>query len=162
MQALGHHRRRIRIASANEKLRSSNAQWLISLPRFAPSERPMLQESGMPAFGAWPSSEAFGYFRLAEGHVKARQVKRVKTQGESTWLRIVLAEGRNREVRRMLARLSHKVLRLRRIALGPIQLGTLARGKARRLSPVELGDLKAAARGVPSKPATTRPRRSRG
>jgi hypothetical protein len=34
----------------------------------------MLQESGMPAFGAWPSSEAFGYFRLAEGHVTKRRV----------------------------------------------------------------------------------------
>ena len=37
-------------ASANEKLRSSHAQWLTGLPRFAPSERPMLQELAMPAF----------------------------------------------------------------------------------------------------------------
>src|SRR5688572_16648638 len=45
---------------------------------------------------------------LAEGHVKAHFVKRLKKQGNSTWLRIVLAEGKNREIRRMLAKLNHK------------------------------------------------------
>jgi 23S rRNA pseudouridine2605 synthase len=78
---------------------------------------------------------------LAEGHVKARHVKRLKRQGNSTWLRIVLAEGKNREIRRMLAKLGHKVLRLRRIAIGPVQLDTLKRGKARRLTLAELADL---------------------
>ena len=37
---------------------------------------------------------------LAEGHVKAKSVHRLKTQGRSPWLEIVLAEGKNREVRR--------------------------------------------------------------
>jgi len=45
----------------------------------------------------------------------------------------------------MLARLQHKVMRLRRIALGPVQLGHLAKGKARRLSPAELKALRHAA-----------------
>lgn len=75
---------------------------------------------------------------LSEGHVKAQRVKRLKTQGDSTWLRIVLSEGKNREIRRMLARLGHKVLHLRRVAIGPVQLGSLARGKARKLSREEL------------------------
>jgi 23S rRNA pseudouridine2605 synthase len=79
---------------------------------------------------------------LAEGHVKARQVKRLKRQGESTWLRIVLAEGKNREIRRMLARLGHKVLHLKRVAIGPVQMGKLPRGKARRLSSTELDALR--------------------
>ena len=57
-----------------------------------------------------------------DGHVKARRVRRLKSQGESTWLEIVLAEGKNREIRRMLARLEHKVMRLKRTALGPIKL----------------------------------------
>jgi 23S rRNA pseudouridine2605 synthase len=83
---------------------------------------------------------------LSDGHVRARRVKREKKQGDSTWLRIVLNEGKNREIRRMLAKLGHKVLRLRRIALGPIQLGVLASGKARRLTGPEIMDLQEASR----------------
>ncbi len=82
---------------------------------------------------------------LSEGHVRARRVKRLKMQGESTWLRIVLSEGKNREIRRMLARLGHKVLRLKRTALGPVELGRLASGKARRLTGPELVELRRAA-----------------
>jgi 23S rRNA pseudouridine2605 synthase len=83
---------------------------------------------------------------LSDGHVKARQVHRMKNQGESTWLRIVLSEGKNREIRRMLARLGHKVLRLRRIAIGSVQLGSLKSGKARRISSPELDSLRRVAR----------------
>jgi 23S rRNA pseudouridine2605 synthase len=83
---------------------------------------------------------------LSDGHVRARHVKRRKTQGDSTWMRIVLSEGRNREIRRMLARLQHKVMRLRRIALGPVQLGHLSKGKARRLSSAELKALRQTAK----------------
>jgi 23S rRNA pseudouridine2605 synthase len=79
---------------------------------------------------------------LSEGHVKAQNVKRLKKQGESTWLRITLSEGKNREIRRMLARLKHKVLRLRRIAIGPVELGSLSKGKSRRLSRAELEALR--------------------
>src|SRR5258708_3143956 len=42
---------------------------------------------------------------LRDGHVQAKRVKREKRQGESTWLKIVLDEGKNREIHRMLARL---------------------------------------------------------
>ena len=79
---------------------------------------------------------------LSDGKVKARSVKRVKPQGNSTWLRIVLTEGKNREVRRMLAKLGHKVMRLRRVAIGPVKLDKLPRGKARRLSEAELVELR--------------------
>jgi 23S rRNA pseudouridine2605 synthase len=79
---------------------------------------------------------------LAEGKVKAKFVKRLKSEGDSTWMRIVLNEGKNREIRRMLARANHKVLRLKRIAFGPVQLGTLAKGKSRRLTREELQELK--------------------
>ena len=79
---------------------------------------------------------------LAEGHVKARQVKRLKRQGNSTWLRIVLSEGKNREIRRMLAKLQHKVLRLKRIEIGPLELGKLATGNSRPLTLAELKSLK--------------------
>jgi 23S rRNA pseudouridine2605 synthase len=91
---------------------------------------------------------------LSEGHVRARRVKLLRHQGESTWLEIVLCEGKNREIRRMLARLGHKVMRLRRLAIGPVHLGRLAPGKARRLAPEELAALRRAAqRGGVRRPA---------
>jgi len=79
---------------------------------------------------------------LAEGHVKARQVKRLRRQGDSTWLRVVLAEGKNREIRRMLAKLEHKVLRLKRIEIGPLEIGSLGPGKSRPLTLAEIKRLK--------------------
>ena len=75
---------------------------------------------------------------LADGRVRAKRIKRLKHQGQSTWLKVVLSEGKNREIRRMLAKLGHKVLRLRRTAIGPVQLDRLPKGKARRLSGPEL------------------------
>jgi 23S rRNA pseudouridine2605 synthase len=78
---------------------------------------------------------------LSDGRVKAKRVKRLKKQGQSTWLRIVLSEGKNREIRRMLAKRGHKVLRLRRTAIGPVELGRLPTGRARRLTPPELAEL---------------------
>jgi len=74
---------------------------------------------------------------LSDGHVKAKDVKKLKGKAGATSLRITLNEGKNREIRRMLARLDHKVLRLRRTALGAVKLGTLAAGKSRRLTAAE-------------------------
>lgn len=82
---------------------------------------------------------------LSEGHVKARNVKRLKRQGNSTWLRIVLSEGKNREIRRMLAKLDHKVLRLKRVEIGPLEIGSLGLGKSRPLSMPELKRVRRAA-----------------
>jgi 23S rRNA pseudouridine2605 synthase len=112
-------------------------------PRFGVEKTYLVQVQGQPSKadlaqlvrGVW----------LTEGKVRARRVKRLKRQGESTWLRIVLAEGKNREIRRMLARLGHKVLTLKREAIGPVRLDRLPKGKARRLSGAELQALKLAA-----------------
>ncbi len=71
---------------------------------------------------------------LSDGRVRAANVWRLKSQGNSTWLRVVLREGKNREIRRMLAKLDHKVLRLQRVAIGPVKLDRLPKGKARKLS----------------------------
>jgi 23S rRNA pseudouridine2605 synthase len=78
---------------------------------------------------------------LSEGKVKAKDVRRMKPQGNSTWLRVVLTEGKNREIRRMLAQLGHKVMKLRRTAIGPVTLDKLPKGKARRVSAPELAEL---------------------
>lgn len=79
---------------------------------------------------------------LSEGRVKAKSVKRFKRQGDSTWLKIVLCEGKNREIRRMLAKLNHKVMRLRRVGIGPIKLDRLPKGKSRKLALAEIESLR--------------------
>ena len=61
---------------------------------------------------------------------------------ESTVLEMVLREGKNREIRRILARVGHKVLRLTRIAVGPVRLGSLPTGAVRRLTHEEIKALR--------------------
>jgi 23S rRNA pseudouridine2605 synthase len=63
-------------------------------------------------------------------------------QGEkNAWLEIVLDEGRNRQIRRLLAALGYEVLRLLRVAIGPLELGRLAKGSWRRLEAAEIAAL---------------------
>lgn len=59
-------------------------------------------------------------------------------QGGNAWLAIALAEGRNREIRRVLEHLGHPVNRLIRIAHGPFRLGDLVRGAVAEVRPKEL------------------------
>lgn len=75
---------------------------------------------------------------LADGFAKAKRVKFKKKHQGSSELEMVLDEGRNREIRRLLARIGHKVLKLRRIAIGPLQLGDLPTGAVRRLGGEEV------------------------
>ncbi|MBX9792012.1 MAG: rRNA pseudouridine synthase [Pirellulales bacterium] len=86
--------------------------------------------------------------RLAEGNARAERVTLRSARRQSTQLEIVLREGRNREVRRILARVGHKVLELKRIALGPLRLKDLEPGEVRQLTTAELRDLRRAARLV--------------
>ena len=57
---------------------------------------------------------------------------------KNAWLEIVLDEGRNRHIRRLLAALGFDVLRLIRVAIGTLELGDLAKGQWRRLSADEV------------------------
>ena len=83
--------------------------------------------------------------RLAEGFARVEQVRIKSRHKESAILEMVLREGRNREVRRLLARVGHKVLRLVRMAVGPVGLGQLPPGEYRRLTSEELQALRRAA-----------------
>jgi 23S rRNA pseudouridine2605 synthase len=90
--------------------------------------------------------------RLAEGTARVTEVRVKKKRRENCELLIVLDEGRNREIRRLLARIGHKVTRLKRIAIGPLQLGDLVVGGWRRLVPAEVEALrKASAHTSPKK-----------
>ncbi len=59
-------------------------------------------------------------------------------------IEIVLREGRNRQVRRMVDAVGNRVVALQRIGFGPLTLGNLREGHARRLSPGEIAQLRAA------------------
>ena len=78
---------------------------------------------------------------LAEGIARVADVRIKKQQKQSALLEMALEEGRNREIRRILARTGHKVLRLTRIAVGPIRLGQLLPGEYRRLNSEEVRSL---------------------
>jgi 23S rRNA pseudouridine2605 synthase len=64
-----------------------------------------------------------------------------RQQRSNAWLDIALAEGKNREVRRVLAHLELPVVRLIRIAFGPFQLGELPRGQVEEVPAPALADL---------------------
>ena len=73
--------------------------------------------------------------KTAEGNFLAVKRAGILRLGKrNSWIEIVLDEGKNRHIRRMLSELGIEVLRLVRIAIGPIQLGDLAKGKARALT----------------------------
>lgn len=62
--------------------------------------------------------------------------------GKNAWLEVVLDEGRNRHIRRLLAAHGISVLRLMRVAIGPLALGHLAKGQWRHLSAEEVAALR--------------------
>ncbi len=66
--------------------------------------------------------------------LRAKTVRIVRGGKRNTWLEIVLDEGKNRHIRRMLAEFGIEVLRLIRIGIGPLSLGNLPKAVARPLT----------------------------
>ena len=98
-----------------------------------------------------PSVESIRQLRhgvyLSEGFARVASVRIKKRHGKSTELEIVLDEGRNREVRRLLARIGHKVIQLCRVAIGPLRLGEMPVGSYRQLTRREVRQLRKAVGG---------------
>jgi 23S rRNA pseudouridine2605 synthase len=78
---------------------------------------------------------------LEDGTARAVRAGPVQRAGERTALSVVMAEGRKREVRRMLAAVGFPVRRLVRVRVGPVQLGPLKPGKTRALTAEEVAGL---------------------
>jgi 23S rRNA pseudouridine2605 synthase len=96
--------------------------------------------------------------RLAEGVAKVTEIRVKRQSRDYCEMFIVLDEGRNREIRRLLARIGHKVTKLKRVAIGPLQMGDLAAGSWRRLTAEEIQSLRKASSKIREKrPKTSKP-----
>jgi 23S rRNA pseudouridine2605 synthase len=79
---------------------------------------------------------------LEDGYATALEARVVRRNSKSTWVELVVSEGRNRLVRRMFTAIQHPVQRLVRIEFGGLSLGDLRTGEVRELSSEEIGILK--------------------
>ncbi len=122
---------------------------LLTHPRYGVAKKYLVQVHGVPS-GEQLKSLTKGVY-LAEGKAQVSNIKFKKRAKDTSWLEIVLEEGRNREIRRLLARIGHKVLRLRRVSIGPLKLGELPIGAHRQLTIQEVRDLKKAVSKKPVK-----------
>ncbi len=96
--------------------------------------------------------------RLSDGLTAPAKVRELKREGGDTWLEVTIHEGRNRQVRRMLAAVGYDVAALIRIREGGLSLGCLRPGEHRFLTPSEVARLYRAA-GLEREPVP--PRESR-
>jgi 23S rRNA pseudouridine2605 synthase len=117
---------------------------LITHPRYGVEKTYLVRVAGQPKPAELDRLKKGVY--LSDGFCRVQSIVAKKRHGRATDLVMVLNEGRNRELRRILARVGHKVLRLKRIAVGPIKLADLPPGAWRRLMPGEIESLLAAAK----------------
>jgi 23S rRNA pseudouridine2605 synthase len=73
--------------------------------------------------------------------LRAKQASLIRIGAKNSWLEIVLNEGKNRHIRRLMDTFGIEILRLIRIAIGPLQLGSLPKGKMRELTDAEVAAL---------------------
>ncbi|MFZ4732177.1 MAG: pseudouridine synthase [Pirellulales bacterium] len=133
---------------------------LLAHPRYGVEKRYLVQVAGVP------TPETIDHLRrgvgLAEGTARAQHVFLRSQHKQSAVLEMVLDEGKNREIRRMLARLGHKVHQLKRVAVGGLTLGDLLPGQSRRLSAAEVEALRRDALAHAGPEPDYPPRRSGG
>ncbi|WP_416140110.1 pseudouridine synthase [Halomonas sp. HK25] len=116
----------------------------ISHPRHKQPKAYRVQVEGEPSDAALQALRQG--VELRDGMTKPARVQRLVTSGlperdppldptrhpVTTWLELIIYEGRNRQVRRMTAHVGHPTLRLVRVAIGPWRLDALAPGEWRR------------------------------
>lgn len=128
---------------------------LLAHPRYGVEKRYLVQVAGIP------TRETLDAVRrgvhLAEGQVHAKRIDVRSQHKQSTVLEMTLDEGKNREIRRMLAAHGHKVHQLKRVAVGGLTLGNLLPGQWRLLTWQEVDALRRDALRVIG-PEAARPR----
>lgn len=80
--------------------------------------------------------------RLKDGLTAPAKVKKIRILKNNSWLEMTIHEGRKRQVRRMLEKVGHPVVKLLRVKIGGLELGALKTGQYRRLSPEEVKRIK--------------------
>jgi pseudouridine synthase len=90
--------------------------------------------------------------QLSDGPTRPAEVRRIRDSGKYSHIEVRITEGRNRQVRRMIEAIGSKVLKLVRIAIGPIEIGDLRIGQYRELTPAEVSALS----GSPTRTGTSR------
>lgn len=108
-------------------------------PRYEVLRRYRVQVAGLPT--PETLSELKKGMHFSEGFFRFRGIKVLKRRGRSTFLELELREGKNREIRRLMARVGHKVISLERVEFGPLKLGHLSPGQCRELRPAEVRSL---------------------
>jgi len=129
-------------ASEGLLLFSNDPQWAaaLSAPGVGPDKTYHVQVDCIPDASKLESMERG---TMVEGTRLSAKSIRVLRQGQkNAWLEVVLEEGRNRQIRRLLDAFGVSVLRLVRVGIGPLQLGSLAKGKWRRLGADEVAALR--------------------
>jgi 23S rRNA pseudouridine2605 synthase len=129
-------------ASEGLLLLSNDPQWAarITDPQSGPGKTYHVQVDTIP--------DASLLARLADGievegeWLRATSATLLRTGGKNSWLELVLHEGRNRQIRRLLAEFDIGVLRLVRVAIGSLSLGTLPKGQWRALTADEVERLR--------------------
>ena len=94
-----------------------------------------------------PSTQTLARWRGGKVEIEGKPanpaiVERLSPEGDNFWLRIILTEGRKRQIREVAKALGHPVKRLERVRIGPLKLRRLKPGKWRRLNPGEVQRLK--------------------
>lgn len=126
-------------ASEGLLLFSNDPQWAsgITDPASGPSKTYHVQVSGLPDMAQLQARFSAG---IAQGGdmLRASDLCLLRHGEKNAWLQVVLDEGRNRQIRRMLQACGIDVLRLVRVAIGPLSLGDLGKGQWRALTPAEV------------------------
>jgi 23S rRNA pseudouridine2605 synthase len=120
----------------------------VTHPRYSVTKTYLAEVTGKPTKRALATLKSG--VELDDGVARALRVRVVGGVGDRSLVEVILAEGRNREVRRMLAEVGHPVLRLVRTAIGPLTDPKLRPGKWRQLSPAEVSALYRAAEPPPT------------
>lgn len=85
--------------------------------------------------------------KLEDGMTAPAEVKILQTEKDRSLLRIIIHEGRKRQIKRMCSAIGHPVISLKRTALGCLSLQGVSSGKFRRLTPAEIKQLLQMANG---------------